>query len=327
METLQLLPIKAEKTDEIDYITSTSKPFIESNTIQSSLDEVRNKHIIPVYAKDNERLISIAEFIDACTEMVYDNFKSETILAPSIRLSHPVKGRVPEAKDKNANELQEWEKTLYYERAAFVIEIPSVQRIIDGNTLSLTIGGVKGYHLDRLHSKKGADENFSFFIGFQNKVCCNMCIWTDGYSRNVGVKSLGQLKMMMNDLFINYNASNQLYHLQKLTEFEITEQQFAILIGRCRMYQNIPSTMKNNIPPMLYGDAQLNAVVKDYYRDASFCRQDNGNINLWKLYNLFTGSNKSSYIDTFLERSVNAYRFVEQIRWALEGKIHSWFLN
>lgn len=65
----------------------------------------------------------------------------------------------------------------------------------------------------------------------------------------------------------------------------------------------------------------MSAVVKDFYRDESFCRDDSGNINLWKLYNLFTGSNKSSYIDSFLDRSVNAYNFTEQIRWALKGRM------
>ncbi len=328
MEALLLQPVSHSGTQEIGQtINSTSKPFIEANTVESTMDEIRNKHIIPVYAKDNERLISIAEFIDSCTEIVQENFSSEIILQPNIRLSHPIKGRVPDAKDKAAIELQEWEKTLYYERAAFVIEVPSIQRTIDGNVLSLTIGGVKAYHLDRLNGKKGADENFSFFIGYQNKVCTNLCVWTDGYSNTVGVKNLGQLKMLMNDLIINYNANEHLFNLEKLNEYELSEHQFAQLIGRCRMYQNLPTTMKNEIPPMLYGDAQLNAVVKDYYRDNSFCRNERGNISLWKLYNLFTGVNKSSYIDSFLDRLVNAYGFVEQIRFAMDGKAHSWFLS
>ncbi len=328
MEALVLQPNRHSSTLEREQaITSTSRAFIEANTIESSMDEVRNKHIIPVYAKDNERLISIAEFIDACSEIVQENFSSEIILQPNIRLSHPIKGRVPEAKDKAAIELQEWEKTLYYERAAFVIEVPSIQRTIDGNTLSLTIGGVKAYHLDRLNGKKGVDENFSFFIGYQNKVCTNLCVWTDGYSNTVGVKNLGQLKMLMNDLIVNYNASEHLFNLEKLNDYELSEHQFAQLIGRCRMYQNLPTAMKNEIAPMLYGDAQLNAVVKDYYRDNSFCRSDNGNISLWRLYNLFTGVNKSSYIDSFLDRSVNAYSFVEQIKFAMDGKAHSWFLS
>ncbi|MBA3971941.1 MAG: DUF3871 family protein, partial [Bacteroidetes bacterium] len=48
--------------------------------------------------------------------------------------------------------------------------------------------------------------------------------------------------------------------------------------------------------PLLLSDTQLGTVVKDFYRDNSFCKDADGNINLWKLYNLFTGSNKSSYI-------------------------------
>ena len=72
---------------------------------------------------------------------------------------------------------------------------------------------------------------------------------------------------------------------------------------------------------------QMNMVVKDFYKDNSFWRDVKGNINLWKLYNLFTGANKSSYIDSFLDRSVNAFQLVEQIKWGLEGKNNNWYLN
>ena len=37
-----------------------------------------------------------------------------------IRLSHLIKGRIPEAKLKIAQDLEEYEKTLYYERMAFI---------------------------------------------------------------------------------------------------------------------------------------------------------------------------------------------------------------
>jgi hypothetical protein len=325
--TLQLLPVKTEHIESIDNLVSTGKPFIEANTVESTMDEIRNKHIIPVYAKDNERLISIAEFVDSCNDIVKDVYRGEQILQPSIRLSHPIKGRIPEAKDKSANELHEWEKTLYYERAAFVIEIPSIQTDIDGSTLSLTVGGVKSYNLDKVHGKKGADEMFSFFVGFENRVCTNLCVWSDGYSNTVGVRTLGQLKALMHNLFEIYNSSHHLHHLRRLSELELTEHQFAQMIGRCRMYPQLPTEVRNSILPLLFGDSQINAVVRDYYRDDSFCRQSNGNISLWRLYNLFTGANKSSYIDSFLDRSVNAYNFVEGIRWELENPGHSWFLN
>lgn len=218
---LQLLPVKTGNIESIEALMSTSKPFIEANTVESSLDEIRNHHIIPVYAKDNERLISIAEFVDTCNDVVKDVYRGEQILQPNIRLSHPVKGRIPEAKYKSPNELQEHEKTLYYERCSFVIEVPSIQTDIDGSTLSLTVGGVKSYNLDKVHGKKGADESFSFFVGFENKVCTNLCVWSDGYSNTVGVKTLGQLKALMRTLFETYNSSHHLHHLRRLSELEI----------------------------------------------------------------------------------------------------------
>ena len=128
-------------------------------------------------------------------------------------------------------------------------------------------------------------------------------------------------------LLENYNRNHHLFHLEKLVEHSITEHQFAQLVGRCRMYNHLPADFKSEIPPILFGDQQMGSVVKDFYRDSSFCRDTNGNINLWRLYNLFTGANKSSYIDSFLDRSVNAYHFVEQIRWALEGKGATWYLS
>jgi hypothetical protein len=35
------------------------------------------------------------------------------------------------------------------------------------------------------------------------------------------------------------------------------------------MYQHLPSEMKRNITPMLFGDQQMGAVVRDLYKDES----------------------------------------------------------
>ena len=277
--------------------------------------------------KDNEVLISHSDFIEATNAITVDLFNGEHILKPQIRISHPIKGRTPDAKDKPANVLQEWEKTVYYERMMFAIEIPSINTIIDGNLLSLTIGGVKAYNTDNLYSRSLSEQHFKVFIGFKNTVCCNMCIWTDGYRADIKVKDLGQLKGAIRFLLESYNRNYHLFNLSKLAEFSITEQQFAQLIGRARMYQHLPVEIRNNIPPILFGDNQMSSVVKDFYKDESFCRDKNGNINLWRLYNLFTGANKSSYIDSFLDRSVNAYQLVEQICFGLENKTNCWYLN
>jgi hypothetical protein len=115
--------------------------------------------------------------------------------------------------------------------------------------------------------------------------------------------------------------------MEALTTHSITEQQFAQLIGKCRMYNHLPIELKKGIPPVLLTDQQVSAVVKDFYKDESFCRNSDGTISLWRLYNLFTGANKSSYIDSFIERSANAFTLTSQIKDGLLSKQSCWYLN
>ena len=327
MEHINLLPQLVQRIPVHPEHTESSKSsFIEANTIVGSLEEIKHDHIIPVFA-NNEPLISHADFIETTSSIAADLFHGERILKPDIRVSHAIKGRVPDAKNKPVNQLMEWEKTLYYERMAFIIEIPSIQAIVDGNLLSLTIGGVKAYNMDSLYSRSANDQKFKIFIGFKNTVCTNLCVWTDGYMDDVKVKNVGQLKSAIHMLLESYNHEQHLNSMSRLVDYSITEQQFAHLVGRCRMYNHLPNAVKESISPILFGDQQMNMVVKDFYKDNSFCRDVKGNINLWKLYNLFTGSNKCSYIDSFLDRSVNAFAFIEQVRENLEGRSNSWYLN
>ena len=96
---------------------SSTDRFIRSNTEVVTLSELEDKHIIPVFAKDNQLTIPHFDFVKQVFDAawyVYGN--AERILPPSVRVSHPVQGRIPEAKDKKPQELLEHEKTLYYER-------------------------------------------------------------------------------------------------------------------------------------------------------------------------------------------------------------------
>jgi hypothetical protein len=79
---------------------------------------------------------------------------------------------------------------------------------------------------------------------------------------------------------------------------------------------------------MEFGDGQLNIITRNYYQDDAFCRNTDGTINLWKVYNLFTEANKNSYIDTFLDRSINATNFLNGVSMALQGDAqYQWFIN
>lgn len=326
METMEL-EYQDPKSESVIEQQENKSPFIEANTEAIELSEIQQNHIIPVFSKDNEPTISQAEFIERTIGIVHHVFEGESVIEPNIRVSHPTKGRIPEAKGKPADQLEEREKTLYYERMAFVIEVPSITQQVMGDTLSLTVGGVKAYNEDNLNSRKGSPEHFKIFIGFVNKVCTNLCIWTDGLSSSVEVTSPRDLEGKIYDLVTGFSFSNQHNLLSKYQNYELTEHQFAQLIGRARLYQYLPSEMKKELPELLLNDTQISTVARQYYRNDLMGKSENGSINLWDLYNLFTEANKSSYIDTFLDRGVNAYQFTSQIADALEKQDEFWFLN
>jgi len=189
-------------------LVNNGSHFIEANTIESSLDQIRREHIIPVFVKDNEPVVSHAEFISQAMAVVSQIYVGEEITQPLIRVSHPIKGRIPEAKSKPASELLDHEKTLYYERMSFILEVPTIHDEVQGSGLCLSVGGIKAYNLDNLYNKKGTDQHFKIFVGFKVAVCTNLCIWTDGYSSDLKVKDLKQLENAIYNLLASYNWKN-----------------------------------------------------------------------------------------------------------------------
>ena len=160
------------------------------------------------------------------------------------------------------------------------------------------------------------------------KVCTNLSIWTDGYSQELKVRSLTELGEKIHDLVQGYQSETHLNFLRNLTDYELTEKQFAMLIGKARLYHHLPNDRKKEVPELLISDSQISTVARQYYKDEHFRGQIEKGINLWNLYNLLTDSVKSSYIDTFLDRNANALSFTEGIAQALEGKgNYHWFLN
>lgn len=323
---LQTFPaIVVEKPIENDYITSAAA-FMSANTEEISLESIKSDCIIPVFAKDNESTISHTEFIESIMYVTDKIFRGETILKPAIRVSHPIKGRIPEAMGKPAKDLLEHEKTLYFERMAFAIEIPSLKGNVNGNNLSLTLGGVRAYNLENLYSKK-TEERFKIFIGFQNKVCTNLCVSTDGLLFEAKARTIAELAKAAYDLFGNFNAYGEMEFLNRLPDVQVTEHQFAQIIGRAKLFAQMNNREKALLPQFPLSDSQVTQVVRDYYTDEHFSRDQYGDINLWQLLNLFTGANKSSYIDNFLDRSASSTTFVKGLHNALIQRNNHWFLS
>ena len=142
MELIQQTQQIVEDNNVIKY----ASPFIEANTIKVNLNHLQTECTIPVFSKDNEVTISHAQFIEQAIEVLGNLFIDFEISEPDIRVSHQIKGRVPSAIGKPVNELLEHEKTIYYERCAFAIHIPEITHLVNGNKLSLLVGGVRSYN-------------------------------------------------------------------------------------------------------------------------------------------------------------------------------------
>lgn len=302
------------------------KPFIEANTKSVSLSHLRNDCNIPVFSKDNESTLSHQEFIDTVYSCAQEVFQGQTVNSPEIRTSHIVKGRVPTAIGKPVKELREEEKTIYYERMMFAIEIPSIISTLSGNQLTLTLGGVRAYNQENLYSKKNF-EKFKLFIGFKNMVCCNMCVSSDGFVGDLRASSLEQLREKVTDFLSSYHMQSHLETLKRMPELGLTEEQFAQLVGRFKLFTYLPKEEKQSLLPLLLNESQISTLSRNYYEDKHFGREEDGSISFWKLYNLLTEANKSSYIDSFLDRSVNAQEIVRNLMFSLENEQASWFLN
>ena len=145
MSTLQIMPFEARErrfqslqsaAEEATLVVPKHKNvlhFIESNTQEATINHLKNDCIVPVFSKDNELTVSHAAFIETVGEAVQNFFSGERIEQPGIRVSHIIKGRVPSAIHKPASQLQDSDRTIYYERCAFAYEVPSIQQIVERN--------------------------------------------------------------------------------------------------------------------------------------------------------------------------------------------------
>lgn len=305
---------------------SNNNKFIEANTQQVSLSHLRQDCVIPVFAKDNESTIPHFEFISAVRSVTQELFSEGTVMMPNIRTSHVIKGRIFSAVGKSAKELLEHEKTLYYAKMAFMVEIPHVHTYINNQKLNLTVGGVRSYSEQNLFSKKSI-EKFKIFIGFKNMVCCNLCIATDGLKNDLRVSSVEELKSKTHDLFLNYNQEQHVEGMQRLTDYTINQEQFAHLVGKMKLYNHLDNNQKQGLFDLRTTDSQINTIIKNYVDDDHFSADNDGYINLWNLYNLFTESSKSNYIDNFFSRNANTYEFVNHLGGSIKNQEDNYFLH
>ena len=315
-------------TDEV--ITEEPHPnFIESNTQAISLAEIADKCIVPTFS-DNSLTISHQDFCMATYNAAENVFGALTPI--ECRVSHPINGRIPSALNKKAQDLADNEKTIYYQRLAWIAKVANLTRNINGQEIHLTIGGVRSYSEDKLYNRPSALK-FKIFVGWQVRVCSNLMLQTNGYSGSIDCITSADIHQKSLELFSSFNPEkdNNLNALAQLQDTRLTEEQFCHIIGRMRLYQALPVAQQKALPPLNLGDQVVNAAVKQYVTNPNFGRKaDDETISTWDLMQLLNEAVKASYIDTWLERNQGCTQFATGIQNALrfeDTEGYDWFLN
>ena len=312
--------------DEAPVQTKAYVNFLEANTNAITMEELSNTCVVPTWG-NQELTISHQDFIRTVHDAATSFFSGETVNAPDIRVSHIVRGRIPSALHKKASELLESEKTQFYQRLAFAFTIPTIYETINGERLELCVGGVRNYSDLNLYRQGKGVEKFSVFIGWRVNICSNQVLTGQGVSLQIEVMNTNDLWKQVLELIQRFDPAKDIYLMKNLANSYLTETQFAQIVGRMRLYQALPTGLQKRIPRLLITDSQINNVCRDFYGSETFGMKDN-RLSMWDFHNLLTESNKSSYIDSYLQRAVNATEMSVGINNALHGDAtYSWFLG
>jgi hypothetical protein len=148
MNDLLLMPaaVASNNSNQFEYadyeeivdqpVTSTKSyvSFLDANTNGITMDELKTQCVVPTWA-NQELTISHQDFIESVHDAAKTFYQGEAVTAPTIRVSHIVRGRTPDALGKRASELLECEKTQFYQRMAFAFTIPTIYETIEGHRL------------------------------------------------------------------------------------------------------------------------------------------------------------------------------------------------
>ena len=125
-----------------------------------------------------------------------------------------------------------------------MIEIPSINYNINGCNLNLQICAVRSYSETNLLGNSTQKQTFRVGIGFLNSVCCNLNLSTDGTKFDIKVTNTADLYRYCMELFSRYNHKKHIEELKRLNDTIVDVKTFAQFLGKCRMYQALPQSVK-----------------------------------------------------------------------------------
>lgn len=324
-----LHPVMVESAEGTVQMEQPQNPFILGNTVPVDLPTLQEKFCTPVFSRDNVETISHADFITTILEAVQTFFHGQTVNTPVIRCSHEMKLRTRNGAGKLVENLTPDDESSYMQRMMFMIEIPSITRVINNNVLHLQVTGVRSLAETNLLGFSSQLQRFRLGIGFVNTVCTNMLLRTDGVNLSIKVTNLTDLYRYSLEVFNRYDHKQHLDDMEQLGNTIIDVPTFARFLGRARMASQMPPAMKKELglPEFLLPESQLNSMVRDYFVDPNFAG-NGGPISAWTFYQLLTNY-RNNNVDLAMERCINAFDVAQGIARAInhEDDTWSWFIS
>ena len=312
-----------------EEISQEHPNFIESNTQAITLEELATRCIVPTFS-DSSLTIAHQNAIAAVYKAAEDVFGELT--PPECRVSHAINGRVASAIHKPTKDLLDEEKTIFYQRLAFVAHVKSMTRVVAGTEVHLCIGLCRCYNQDKLYSRK-SPEKITIFAGWIVRVCSNCCLTCNGNSGTVEVLTEADIYQKAYQLFRRFEPEKEdtLKLIENLHNTRLSESQFCYLIGRLRLYQALPTEVQKTLPTIEIGDQAVNSAVRGFVSNPNFgLKEGESSISMFDMLQLFNEAIKQTYIDKWVDRNQNCTDFALGIQRALLGSDtegYNWFLE
>ena len=298
--------------------------FIEANTSGITLKELTEKNIIPTFG-DNSLTISHQNFIGAVTQAAGEVFGELTPV--ECRVSHPIIGRIPSAQHKKASELTGEEKTVFYQRLAWVCHMSNLVRTINGQPTHLCIGGVRAYNEDKLYNKR-SPMKFKIFVGWQVRVCSNLMLTCDGFTGSVECMTEADILQKSMELFSA--AQGRDTFAPGRSEGDSSHRGTVLQTRGKAETVSVPSRIrakKITLPANRRSSRKCDG--KGLCFQSRF-RKEGEEFTCWNLLQLATEAVKSAYINCWLERNQNCTDFAVGIQNAVRSNDtegYGWFLS
>lgn len=323
-----LLPVMVD-SEKVVQAEKPQNPFILGNTIEVDINRLQEDYLVPVFSRDNVESISHLDFINTVMDAVQEFFPGQQFKNPVIRCSHELKVRTKFGAGKLVENLKPEDSGSYMQRMMFMIEIPSINYMVNGCLLNLQVLGVRNYADVNLLGNSSQKQTFSVGIGFNNTVCVNGLLRSDGCNLAIKVSNTADLMKYCIEVFRGYDYKTHIDEMTLLSDVLIDVPTLAQFLGRARMYSALPARQKAelNLPEFILPEAQITNLVRDYYTDENFGGFGK-EINAWQFYQLLTNY-KNNYIDLAMPRTINAYDTAVGISKAIkqEDPAWSWFIQ